>query len=283
MNGTSKKIQQLRDYFSERNDIVMAFLFGSRASGSAHSGSDWDIAVYFNLDHHRMEWESDANFSEEDGIWRDITTILQTDSVDLLVLNRVPASIAEAALQGMELVNKDESLRRRFLRIISAAAEDYRKFVDEFYMISERAASLTERDREDLKRTIDFIEEQISLYPIYREFTQREYESEPRKRNEIERWLENIVNAVIDIAKIYLASNHRLIPPTYRENVGRAVREFGFPDSTVEAFEQWVRLRNTLAHEYLDLKWQGLTKFSQTSEPLIREFVNAAKDFVNTE
>ena len=282
MQETDSKIRQLKKYFSDQQEVSFAFLFGSHAAGSARTASDWDVAIYITTQHNRLEWEVENTFPDEERIWRDITDILQTDNVDLLILNRAPASIAEAALSGMPLDVKNEALRRRFLRIISSEAEDYRRFVDDFYAISERSQSLTDRDREDLKRTIDFVEEQMGLYPVYREFTQREYESEPRKRNEMERWLENIINAVIDISKVYLASNHRLIPPTYRENVARAAREFGLEDGIVEVFEKWVRLRNTLAHEYLDLKWKGLTDFAQTSEPLIRQFVDAAKKFVES-
>jgi len=42
-----KKIKQLKAYFKNRPDVVMAFLFGSQAQDRERSASDWDIAVYF--------------------------------------------------------------------------------------------------------------------------------------------------------------------------------------------------------------------------------------------
>lgn len=46
------------------------------------------------------------------------------------------------------------------------------------------------------------------------------------------------------------------------------------------ALEKWVRLRNVLAHEYLDIKWKRINDFMHTSEPPIRAFIDAAKKFL---
>ena len=283
MKTRAGKISQLKEYFTKRGDVLMAFLFGSQASGKARTLSDWDIAVYFVPRQPKIEWEESRTYPEEDHIWKDLTDILATDSVDLLVLNRAPASIAETAVQGEALVIKDGSLRRKFVGIVSSIAQDYRRFVDEFYAISQRSQSLTDRDREDMQRTISFLEEQVGLYGVYRQFTREEYEREPRKRNEIERWLENIVNAIIDISKVSLASRKRPIPPTYRETVTRALSELELPEMLGEQCDQWVRLRNDLAHEYLDIKWQRLTAFAQDSEESVRGFISGAKQFIKQE
>ena len=59
MSETEDKIQQLRHYFTCRDDVVMAFLFGSRSKGAGylHAHSDWDIGVYFQPLANRIEWE----------------------------------------------------------------------------------------------------------------------------------------------------------------------------------------------------------------------------------
>ena len=50
--------------------------------------------------------------------------------------------------------------------------------------------------------------------------SRQEYESRAHARRNVERWVENIVNASIDIAKILAASSGKRIPPTYRSAVG---------------------------------------------------------------
>lgn len=78
--------------------------------------------------------------------------ILKTDNVDLIVLNRAPASIAASAIQGAPLVIKNYDLWLDFMLIITREAEDYRRFVNEYYTISQRSASISPQDEENLKK-----------------------------------------------------------------------------------------------------------------------------------
>lgn len=284
MTDREQKIQKLRDYFEKRHDVVMAFLFGSQAKGPerTHAHSDWDIGVYFTPSVKAVEWEENSrDYPAEQPVWRDCAAILETDDVDLLVLNRAPASIAETAMENIPLTVKDYSLWARFLRVVSDAAEEYRAFVDQFYAIAQRSRSLTPRDREDLKRTIQFIEEQLRLTDVYRQFTQEEFEAEPRKLNEMERWLENVMNAIIDISKVVVGSKKTLIPHTYRDLVKRAAHEFGLSEDFSSQFEGWVKIRNELAYEYLDIKWKRISEFAETSPVPIAQFIDAAKKNVD--
>lgn len=61
------------------------------------------------------------------------------DDVDLLILNRTAASMADSAIRGIPLAIKDQSLRLKFARIVSGAAEEYRYFVDDYYKIVQRS------------------------------------------------------------------------------------------------------------------------------------------------
>ena len=159
MSDCDGVIKKLKEYFKKRDDIVMAFLFGSQANKRAHSGSDWDIAVYFKPKESAVEYEEyDREYPEEDKIWGDLIDILKTDNVDLLVLNRTPANIADSAIRGVSLVVKDRGLWLKFMLIITALAEDFRKFTDDYYAIYLRSTSLTPQDSDRLERTIEFIE-----------------------------------------------------------------------------------------------------------------------------
>lgn len=40
-------INNLKEYFEKNDDVVMAFMFGSRSKQNVRLSSDWDIAVYF--------------------------------------------------------------------------------------------------------------------------------------------------------------------------------------------------------------------------------------------
>lgn len=279
--GRKRSFWKLRDYFAKRDDVVMAFVFGSQAAGRAHGGSDWDIAVYFKPVVERVEWEEQGReYLEEDKVWNDCVDILETDNVDLIVLNRAPASIADAAVRGIPLVIKDDNLWLRFMLIVTREAEDYHRFVSEFYAISQRSASLTGRDREDLERTLNFLKQEMESYSKLKKMTQKEYTDAVDSRRNIERWVENIMNASIDISKIILGSQKKVIPDTYRGSLQHAIWELGLTDDFVEKFERWVKLRNVLAHEYLDLKWKRISSFITESEPYFKSFAEAVKKFL---
>ena len=80
--------------------------------------------------HGIIEWEEqNREYPEEDKIWGDLIDILQTDNVDLIILNRAPANIAASALRGLPLVIKDYKLYLEFMLLVTREAEDYYNFV----------------------------------------------------------------------------------------------------------------------------------------------------------
>src|SRR3989344_5092701 len=109
---------KLKKYFSERDDILMAFLFGSQAKGLARSESDIDIAIYLKTQ------SGDMDFESEDEIWLDLERILGK-KVDLVILNREPAGVAFAAINsGKEICAKNPGLRTKFVLLVSAVADE---------------------------------------------------------------------------------------------------------------------------------------------------------------
>jgi len=87
-------------------------------------------------------------------------------------------------------------------------------------------------------------------------------------RRSAERWVENIVNASIDIAKILLASNKAKIPQTYKEAIQKLPIALDFDEKTASGIAEFTKLRNVLAHEYLDLRFNQIKKFIEKMEPL---------------
>ena len=277
MPKTKKKIKLLKAYFAKQPDIVMAFIFGSRAKGRATVESDFDIAVYFKPKTKELEWEGTADYANEDKIWLAAEKIAG-GRVDLVVLNRAPATVAFAVIQeGEPLIIKDYALYLRFFLAISSAAEYFRDFTRDFWEIKQRSASLNEIDRERLIRTVDFLEAELADYPKFIGLTQKAYESDAALRRNLERWAENIVNSSIDAAKIILASEKKKIPQTYREVLQELSLLKDFNPATAEKLAQFAKLRNILAHEYLDIRFNQLKKFVAESEPLYRELADFIK------
>ena len=94
-------------YLSERVDITFAYLFGSYAKDKQTHLSDIDIAVYMKEDNHA--------FDKKLEILRDLSKILKTDDIDLVILNKAPISLLTKILVNKAiLIDKDPPVRHAF-------------------------------------------------------------------------------------------------------------------------------------------------------------------------
>ena len=130
-------ISALRDYFKKREDVLMAFLFGSWIKDRESGESDIDIAVYLKPKRNILEWQSDNYYESEHQIWREIEKIVKKE-VDLIVLNRASPTIADSALKGIPIIIKDRKFYMDFLLRITSEAIDFREWVEAFWMEKER-------------------------------------------------------------------------------------------------------------------------------------------------
>jgi uncharacterized protein len=112
----------LKEFFKDRGDIIMAFLFGSVAKGKSMKESDIDIAVYFKNYDEKLVFKT----------WNDLEDLLKKD-VDLVVLNIANATIAWEALRGKKIVVNDENFYLNYMLNVSMEAEDFREVIFDIY------------------------------------------------------------------------------------------------------------------------------------------------------
>jgi len=273
MDELGKLRSRLKDYFLSRPEVAMAFLFGSAARSRRTADSDLDVAVYFYPPGRGVEWEGEREYPEEHRIWAEVERITGIDT-DLLVLNRAPATVAYAVLdENCPVVIKDLSLYWGLFLAVSSAAEDFREFTREFLEIKQRSRSLSEVDRDRLRRITDFLGNEIADAAIFSSLTREAYLSDSSRRRNVERWVENIVNASIDIAKILLASAQARAPQSYREILLNLGTLQDFEPQIAESLSRFSRLQNILAHEYLDVRWDQISAFLQQAVPGYQELL----------
>ncbi len=131
-------IKRLKAYFTERKDVAFAFLFGSQARGNATKLSDVDIAAYFYPERkHPIEYEEAVYYENEDAIWTDVERLLKKE-VELLILNRVPATVAASAIRGIPLAINDWGLYLDFMEVVTGEAEDFMDFMIRDYVEKQR-------------------------------------------------------------------------------------------------------------------------------------------------
>ena len=281
-NVMEDKAKKLEKYFLGQAEVSAAFLFGSQAKKRAGRISDWDIAVYFKPQlPGEVEWEETGrDYPEADKIWNDMVDILETEQIDLITLNRAPSNIAAAVVsEGIPLVIKDKGIFWDFVFLTMRQAEDYTEFVDSYFGISQRSASLSPRDREKLKKIIDLLDKKLVFCDYFSAFSFSDYQ-DGHKRRDIERWAENMVNSAIDTGEIILASEKKKIPDYYKDIFVQLGLLKEFKGMDVDKWTGWVKLRNILAHEYLDIKWQRISGFNKDSPVHFKAFLESAKKFL---
>lgn len=85
-----------------RSDIACAYLFGSRATGTARASSDWDVAVLLT------RWPGNEAIWEKFKIEDDLAIALATDAVQVIILNTL-----DDPLLGFEIINTGQLLIER--------------------------------------------------------------------------------------------------------------------------------------------------------------------------
>lgn len=131
-----------------------------------------------------------------------------------------------------------------------------------------------------LIKHITFFERELEDWVSFKSLSWEEYNKERDKRRNVERWIENIVNSSIDIAKIILASENLPLPDTYKEIIISLSLTSGFDKENIDHLSEWVKLRNIISHEYLDIRWNSIKKFIEETELVYRNFFGNVKKYL---
>jgi uncharacterized protein YutE (UPF0331/DUF86 family)/predicted nucleotidyltransferase len=274
-------IEKLSSFFVTRDDIAFAFLFGSWAKERPNPNSDIDVAVYFYSENHELEVEDDVFFDEEDAVWADVDRISGVET-DLLVLNRAPVRVGYTAItEGVSLCISDKALFWKYVLTAGRLFEEYAEFTESYLEIKARSSSLSDTDRDRLLRSLDFLQSELEDISQFRDLDFKRYSEDSSLRRNVERWIENLVNASIDIAKVLVSSEKQPIPQTYRETILRLQTVSGFDNESIDSLSRNVRLRNILAHEYLDIRYKHILLFIQNASNEYRHLIDAAREFLS--
>lgn len=125
-------------------------------------------------------------------------------------------------------------------------------------------APLTDEQAVSVIRRLRFMATELADIQAYAQMDQHQYQGDRKSRRDLERIIENLINATLDIAKILSAGEDLEVPETYRQafiqlgEAGIIEQELAF------ALAEKARTRNILAHQYLDIKW-----------PMIKDFLTA--------
>ena len=257
----------------------MAFVFGSQAKDLARRISDWDIGVYFKPKEY-LELEVERDYPRRSKIWSDLVDILETDDVDLVVLNNArPDMVFSILNSGFPLVIRDKKLYLDLLCKTHYEAVDFWNFVLDFWKIREKTKSLSIEAKRRIIERLVFLEEQFKDMERFKKLNFTRYRDDRNERRNVERWVENLVITSLDVAKIILASEKKEIPQSYQDTL-KYLGTLYFNEKFAEKFSKFTELRNIVAHEYLDIKWKQIKNFIKEAEKLYSKFIKKIKKMI---
>lgn len=110
-----KRINRLETFFDSHPEVIFAYLFGGLIRKKPSFLSDVDIAIYVR-DPGRFDYLE---------FYSEITDFLNTDEVDLVLLNKAPVTLAGRILQSKKiLIDREPFIRHKFESLT------IRKFLD---------------------------------------------------------------------------------------------------------------------------------------------------------
>ena len=121
--------------------------------------------------------------------------------------------------------------------------------------------SLKVEEKNHLMKLLSFLETEVGDFPKFKKVDWKKYNEDRDMRRNLERWIENMVNCSIDMAKILIISEGLNMPPTYREILRSMGATSYFDESFGNEASIWAELRNIITHDYLDVSWARIRKF----------------------
>lgn len=140
---------------------------------------------------------------------------------------------------------------------------------------------LSNNQLETIIKRLSFAKIELHDLLDFQDTTYQIYQEDRLKRRNIERIIENLFNSASDIAKVILAGENVEIPETYREAFLTLGRLAYITQANASQMAEFSRLRNVLAHQYLDIRWEVIKDFLKTGIPVITCYLDSIEKFIS--
>lgn len=130
---------------------------------------------------------------------------------------------------------------------------------------------------------MEFAKAELADLREHRALDYATYQADRVLRRNLERMIENICNAVCDTGKIMLAQYDVPMPDTYRDIFVKLAAVGATSAGLSQRLGDAIRVRNILAHQYLDLKWEYIKGFLAPGMESVECFLRQTEDWLRAD
>lgn len=258
--------ERLKEVLEENENVLLAYLFGSRISGGASPTSDFDLAVL--LKDNSLAEIGKVLFSASEALG------VNEDAIDILDLSRAPLRLkAKVLAKGIRLVDRgyEQTIIREVNRDYPEMALQIRKELRWWVNNPEGI------DIELIKDLLDYL---AQVHGHIKSFLSKrgveELSSNAEAWYALKGMVQDAIQTIIDICAHIVSAKQLGIVSAYREYAKKLV-ESGLMNSTLgESIGTIIVLRNRLIHRYLTVKpeelWSWTLKLDSEIIPDFREW-----------
>lgn len=267
MLAQKEAIRRLREECEKDGNILLAYLFGSKAKGTASQRSDYDVAVLLR----------DNDLTELGAVLFAISKSLGVfeDEIDLVDLSLAPLALKARVLrEGIKLIDRgyEEELVKQVNMVYPELVLESEK---ELRWWSRNPHGI---DKELVRHLVGYMSlTSVQLKPSIQKYSKEELETDPEAWHATKSMVQDIIQAMIDVLA-HVASAHNLgAVSAYREYVEKLVSARLMGNELAELCKASIVVRNRLIHRYILVTPDELLAWSKRLvEELTPQFVQWA-------
>lgn len=264
----------VKEVLEKDENVLLAYLFGSAARGTTQPISDVDVAVL--LRDNSLERQADI-------LWRIAKALhVPEDRIDIVDLSRAGLHLKYSILrEGAKLV--DRGLEEGLARELVERYPEARESLDIALMAWLREDPSV--DRAVVSRRLDEILKNAAL--IRERYARRPLQwilADLERTLALERALERIVEAMTDACRHIVSAKRLGLIETRAEYPLRLAQHRLMPKGLAEKIAGLIKLRNILAHRYLEIDYAKLhVKAREAAEEVAPLFAEWARELLSSE
>lgn len=132
--------------------------------------------------------------------------------------------------------------------------------------------------KDKIERIAEFIMEETTFFEeTVRNLDKESYIANPILRRAVDKSINDIILALVDISMNLLRVKKRTLPKTYKQII---LSTFEFVGDVVYKVAPLVKCRNETIHNYMNINWENV-KTIKNSLNEIRQFVEKVRTLVN--